>query len=142
MNTPLQNKVAETIRWLRDIWPRLEGKRPFIAFSTGKDSLALAAMVYEALEPMRPICLYAHHDMEFPTNLEYLERLRERGFAVETVHPFLSYFELMDRGIGFITLKDAWCVPMLVGTGLLDWLQRQGARSPREGVMFRGMSSS
>ena len=99
-------------------------------------------MAYEALEPARPTCLYAHHDMEFPSNLEYLERLKERGFAVEMVHPFLSYFELIERGIGFVTLKDAWCVPMLVGTGLLDWLQRQGARSPREGAMFRGMSSS
>ena len=102
----------------------------------------LAAMAYEALEPARPTCLYAHHDMEFPSNLEYLERVKERGFAVETVHPFLSYFQLIERGIGFVTLKDAWCVPMLAGTGLLDWLQRQGARSPREGAMFRGMSSS
>jgi len=142
MNKPLRDKVAQTIRRIRDIWPKLEGKRPFIAFSTGKDSLALAAIVYEALDPVRPICLYAHHDMEFPVNLEYLEQIRKRGFVVETVHPFLGYFELMDRGMGFITLKDAWCVPMLVGTGLLDWLQREGARSPREGVMFRGMSSS
>ena len=142
MNAPLQDKVKQTIRKIREIWPKLQGKKPFIAFSTGKDSLALAALLYEALQPIKPICLYAHHDLEFPANLEYLETLKERGFAVETVHPFLQYFELMDRGIGFITLRDAWCVPMLVGTGLLDWLQRQGARSPREGVMFRGTSSS
>jgi len=142
VNGPLLNKVADTVRWIRKVWPRLEGRKPFIAFSTGKDSLALAAIVYEALETVRPTCLYAHHDMEFPTNLEYLELVKKRGFVVETVHPFLSYFELLDRGIGFVTLKDAWCVPMLVGTGLLEWLQRQGARSVREGIMFRGISSS
>jgi ferredoxin len=58
------------------------------------------------------------------------------------VRPFLEYFELMDRGISFLTLKDPWCVPMLVGTGILEWLQTKGARSPREGAMFRGMSGS
>ena len=48
----------------------------------------------------------------------------------------------MERGIGFLTRKDPWCVPMLVGTGILAWLQEQGLRSPREAVMFRGMSGS
>jgi len=34
-------------------------------------------MGYEALESARPTCLCAHHDMEFPSNLEYSERLSE-----------------------------------------------------------------
>jgi len=139
---PLEAKVRETVRYLRDLWLRLENKCRFVAFSTGKDSLAMAAMLYEAVAPEKPICLYSHHELEFPGNLEYLKELRARGFAVTVVNPFLEYFELMDRGIGFLTRKDAWCVPMLVGTGILEWLQQQGLRGPREAVMFRGMSGS
>ena len=142
MQKPLANKVRETVKWLRSIWPRLEGRHRFVAFSTGKDSLALAAMLYEAVAPDRPQCLYAHHDLEFPGNLEYLEELSGRGFVVTVVRPFLEYFDLTERGIGFLTLNGPWCVPMLVGTGILEWLQRRGARSPKEGVMFRGMSGS
>ena len=121
---------------------KFEGEHRFVAFSTGKDSLALAAMLYEAVEPERPVCLYSHHNLEFPCNLEYLEKLSEHGFAIKTRHPFLEYFDLMDRGIGFITLWNAWCVPMLVGTALLEWLQQRGARNPKAGIMFRGMSGS
>jgi 3'-phosphoadenosine 5'-phosphosulfate sulfotransferase (PAPS reductase)/FAD synthetase len=113
-----------------------------VAFSTGKDSLAMTAMLYEAVAPEKPICLYSHHGLEFPVNLGYLEELRDRGFAIKIVNPFLEYFDLMERGIGFLTRKDPWCVPMLVGTGIIEWLQEQGARSPREAVMFRGMSGS
>jgi len=142
MDKTLKMKVQKTIAWIQEIFPKLKQKYPFIAFSTGKDSLAMAAMIYEAIEPERPPCLYAHHNLEFPGNLDYLAELEDRGFAVEVVNPFLEYFELTDRGIGFLTLVDAWCVPMLVGTGLLDWLRRKGARGPKEGVMFRGMSGS
>jgi 3'-phosphoadenosine 5'-phosphosulfate sulfotransferase (PAPS reductase)/FAD synthetase len=134
--------VQETVRYLRALWPRLENSRRFAAFSTGKDSLAMAAMLYGAIEPEKPVCLYSHHDLEFPGNLDYLEALKNRGFSVTVVNPFLGYFELMERGIGFLTRKDPWCVPMLVGTGILEWLQNQGAKSPREAVMFRGMSGS
>ena len=102
----------------------------------------MAAMLYEAVAPEKPVCLYSHHELEFPINLEYLDELRARGFVVKVVNPFLEYFELMERGIGFLTQKDPWCVPMLVGTGILAWLQEQGLRSPREAVMFRGMSGS
>jgi len=142
MRKPLRAKVAETIRALRTVWPRLADRKRFVAFSTGKDSLALAAMLYEAVEPERPTCLYVHHDLEFPGNLDYLEHLKANGFFVKTLRPFLEYFELMDRGIGFLTLKDPWCVPLLIGTAILEWLQKQGARGPRDGVMFRGMSGS
>jgi len=142
LRKPLADKVKETIQSLREIWPKLEGRHPFIGFSTGKDSLALAAMLYEAVGPERPTCLYAHHDLEFPGNLEYLEELKRRGFAAQVVRPFLEYFDLMDRGIGFLTLKNPWCVPMLVGTAMLEWLQQQGATGTRDGVMFRGMSGS
>jgi len=142
MNKALTTKVGQAISTMRDLWTRLRPFRSFVAFSTGKDSLAMAAMLYEAVYPERPPCLYAHHDMEFPSNLDYLAELRPHGFKTEVVRPFLSYFDLTDRGIGFITLHDAWCVPMLVGTGLLDWLRQSGARSPRSGVMFRGMSGS
>lgn len=142
MNKTLTNKVHDTIKRMREVWPKLEGKRRFVAFSTGKDSLALAAMLYEAVEPEKPQCLYVHHDLEFQSNLEYLEELKEKGFNVQTLKPFLDYFELTDRGIGFLTLTDAWCIPMLIGTGIIEWLQKQGARNPREGVMFRGMSGS
>lgn len=106
MREQLETKVKETVKSLREAWTRLEGKRRFVAFSTGKDSLALAAMLYEAVAPERPQCLYAHHDLEFPCNVEYLQELRERGFAVEVVKPFLEYFELIQRGIGFLTLWD------------------------------------
>ena len=142
MRKPLRAKVAEAIRSLRLIWPKVADRHRFVAFSTGKDSLALAAMLYEAVEPERPTCLYVHHNLEFPSNLDYLEQLKARGFVVTTLAPFLGYFELMDRGIGFLTLKDPWCVPLLIGTALLEWLRDQGARGPREGVMFRGMSGS
>jgi len=134
--------VQETVRYLRGIWQRLGGRLPFVAFSTGKDSLAMAAMLYEAVEPEKPICLYSHHNLEFPGNLDYLEELRSRGFVVEVVRPFLEYFDLMERGIGFLTRKDPWCVPMLVGTGILGGLQDKGLQSPRQAVMFRGMSGS
>ncbi len=142
MKKTLAAKVKNTIAWMRQIYSKLEHGYPFIAFSTGKDSLAMAAMIYEAIAPERLPCLYVHHNLEFPGNLDYLAELKDRGFAVEVVSPFLEYFELTDRGIGFLTLVDAWCVPMLVGTGLLDWLKRKGARGPREGIMFRGMSGS
>lgn len=142
MRKPLQAKVTETIRSMRLIWPKVADRHRFVAFSTGKDSLALAAMLYEAVEPERPACLYVHHNLEFQSNLAYLEQLKARGFAVTTLAPFLGYFELMDRGIGFLTLKDPWCVPLLIGTALLEWLREQGARGPREGVMFRGMSGT
>lgn len=140
MNKVLADKVHSTVNQIRKIWPRLEGKYPFIAFSTGKDSLAMAALIYEALEPGPPICLYSHHNLEFPVNLEYLSLLQEKGFAVETGRPFLEYFDLMERGISFLTLVESWCIPLLVGTTFLDWLQRMGASGPREGVMFRGIS--
>jgi len=142
MDKPLTTKVQKTIRALRETWRKLEGKKRFVAFSTGKDSLALTAMLYEAVGEDRPACLYAHHELEFPDNLDYLKELEDSGFAIEARRPFLEYFELMERGIGFLTLKDPWCVPMLVGTALLEWLQHQGVRGPREGAMFRGMSGS
>jgi len=142
MRKTLTTKVKNTIALIREIYPKLEDGYPFIAFSTGKDSLAMAAMIYEAIAPDKLPCLYVHHNFEFPENLEYLTELKERGFEVEVLNPFLEYFELTDRGIGFLTLKDPWCVPMLVGTALLDWLQRKSARGPKEGIMFRGMSGS
>lgn len=142
MNKALETKVKETVARLREVWRKLEGRHRFVAFSTGKDSLAVAAMLYEAVGAERPPCLYSHHDLEFPEYEEYAERMKESGFAVEVVRPFLQYFELLERGIGFLTLKDAWCRPMLIGTGLIEWLQKKGARHPREGVMFRGMSGS
>ena len=142
MRRTLARKVKNTIARMRQIYSKLEHGYPFIAFSTGKDSLAMAAMIYEAIAAERLPCLYVHHNLEFPGNLDYLAELKDRGFAVEVLTPFLEYFQLTDRGIGFLTLVDAWCVPMLVGTGLLDWLRRKGARGPREGIMFRGMSGS
>jgi 3'-phosphoadenosine 5'-phosphosulfate sulfotransferase (PAPS reductase)/FAD synthetase len=142
MNRALESKVELAIASLREIWRKLDGKHRFVAFSTGKDSLAVAAMLYEAVAPERPPCLYSHHNLEFPEYEEYAKRMKEFGFAIEIVRPFLQYFELIDRGIGFLTLKDAWCRPMLIGTGMLEWLQRQGAQNPRTAVMFRGMSRS
>jgi len=142
MNKTLTTKVKFTIKLIREIHSKLDFGYPFIAFSTGKDSLAMAALIYEALAPVKLPCLYVHHNFELPGNLDYLTELRDRGFAVEVLNPFLEYFELTDRGIGFLTLIDAWCVPMLVGTALLDWLKHKGARGPQEGIMFRGMSGS
>ena len=142
MRKTLGRKVKRTIASVRQIYPRLESGYPFIAFSTGKDSLAMAAMIYEAIAPEKLPCLYVHHSLEFPENLDYAEELKNKGFAVEVLNPFLEYFELTERGIGFLTLVDPWCVPMLVGTGLLSWLKRKGARGPKEGVMFRGISGS
>ncbi len=77
-----------------------------MAFSTGKDSLAMTAMLYEAVGPEKPVCLYSHHALEFPSNLEYLEELKDHGFVVSVVNPFLGYFDLMERGISFLTRKD------------------------------------
>ena len=119
MRKTLTTKVKNTIALMRQIYSKLECGYPFIAFSTGKDSLAMAAMIYEAITPDKLPCLYVHHNLEFPENLDYLTELKDRGFAVEVLNPFLEYFELTDRGIGFLTLVDPWCVPMLVGTGLL-----------------------
>ncbi len=142
MNLPLQMKVEKTVGWLREIWKRTEGRHRFVAFSTGKDSLALAAMLYEALEHDRPPCLCVEHELQFPVNREYLGALKTHGFDIQVLRPFLDYFELADRGIGFVTKTEPWCIPMLIGTGFLDWLQLDGARSPRSGVMFRGISGS
>ena len=142
MNKPLETKVNETVLKLREVWRKLEGRHCFVAFSTGKDSLAVAAMLYEAVGAERPACLYSHHDLEFPEYEGYAERMKTFGFALEVVHPFLQYFELMERGIGFLTLKNAWCRPLLMGTGFLEWLQKKGAKHSREGVMFRGISGS
>ncbi len=102
----------------------------------------MAAMLYEAVAPEKPPCLYSSHDFEFPECKAYLNCMRGYGFNVEIARPFLSYFELMERGMGFITRYDAWCVPMLVGTAFLDWLRGKGATSPSDGVMFRGISGS
>jgi len=140
MRKALAGQVRTVIRRMREVWKRAEGRYPFVAFSTGKDSLAMAAMLYEAVAPETPPCLYVHHDMQFPGNLEYAQELKKRGFAVEVLKPFLDYFALTQRGIGFNTLKDAWCTSLLVGTAFLEWLQRKGARSPRNGLMFRGIS--
>lgn len=142
MEKVLLNKIKDKIQQFRQVYSRVKDWRPFIAFSTGKDSLAMASMLYEALESDTLPCVYVHHDLEFPVNLQYAERLRERGFEIEIVNPFLGYFELIDRGISFITLKNPWCVPMLVGTGILHWLRNKGANSAKECVMFRGMSGS
>lgn len=94
MRKTLAKKVQTAVRTMRENWPKLQGMHPFVAFSTGKDSLALAGMLYEAVDPERPACVYAHHDLEFPGNLEYLASLEQRGFNVSVVHPFLQYFEL------------------------------------------------
>lgn len=142
MNKTLEVKVKNTIASIRENYSRIEFGYPFIAFSTGKDSLAMAAMIYEAISPDKLPCLYVHHNLEFPSNFDYIEELRDHGFTIEVLNPFLEYFELTERGIGFPTLIDAWCVPMLIGTGLVDWLKQKGATGPREGVMFRGMSGS
>ena len=139
MNKELENKVDKTIAELKKAWDVVRHRNPFVAFSTGKDSLLVASLLYEAVAPERPICLYSHHPMEFQCFLDYLETLRER-FDIHVVKPFLEYFELMDRGIGFLTLKDPWCVPLLVGTGILEWFQQRGVASPQHCFMFRGMS--
>jgi 3'-phosphoadenosine 5'-phosphosulfate sulfotransferase (PAPS reductase)/FAD synthetase len=144
MNRPLREKIAYAIQRMRRMWNASRSKVRFVAFSTGKDSLAMMAMLYEAVESENeePICLYSHHGLEFPENLHYLETIREHGFQIETVRPFLGYFDLMRRGIGFLTLYDPWCVPMSVGTGFLEWLQNRNLSSPRDAVMFRGMTGS
>ena len=135
MNTILEQKVLDTITLLRHVWAKVRDRNPFIAFSTGKDSLLVAALLYEAVAPERPICLYSHHDLEFECNLEYLKTL-QKHFDVEQVRPHLNYFELLDRGISFLTLKDPWCVPMLVGTGILDWLQKKVPKAPNRASCF------
>ncbi|RJP18460.1 MAG: hypothetical protein C4520_14510 [Candidatus Abyssobacteria bacterium SURF_5] len=142
MDKPLENKVKATVAHLRELWTRLDSKHRFVAFSTGKDSLAVAALLYEAVGSESPPCLYSHHQLEFPEYEQYAEGMRAFGFNIEIVKPFLQYFELIDRGIGFLTLKEAWCRPLLIGTGFLEWLQKKGARSPLSGVMFRGISGS
>lgn len=142
MNEALHKKIQGTIRDLRRIWKRFEGKQRFVGFSTGKDSLAVAAMLHEAITPEKPSCVYVHHALEFPDNLDYVEAMRQQGFAIDIVHPHLDYFELVDRGMSFLTLRDAWCIPMLIGTGVLEWLKAAGATTPREALMFRGMSGS
>ena len=142
MTPELDKKIDSTVERLRTLWATLKGRIPFVAFSTGKDSLAMAAMLYEAVAPEKPPCIYSHHDFEFPECHEYLKTMEGFGFKIEVARPFLSYFELMDRGIGFLTRHNAWCVPMLVGTALLEWLRCNGANSPSDGVMFRGISGS
>jgi 3'-phosphoadenosine 5'-phosphosulfate sulfotransferase (PAPS reductase)/FAD synthetase len=142
MNKALEGKVRETVLWLRGAWRKCSDFHRFAAFSTGKDSLALMAMLYEAVGEDCPPCLYVHHDLEFPSNLEYAHAIRDRGFNIQVLRPHLEYFELMKRGMGFITLKEPWCIPLLIGTGLADWLKDDGAAGAEEGAMFRGMSGS
>jgi len=142
MNRPLRTKVEKSVRWLREIWKRTEGRHRFVAFSTGKDSLALAAMLYEAVGHERPPCLYVHHELQFPVDSQYLNALKTHGFNIQVLRPFLNYFELTERGMGFATKTEPWCIPMLIGTAFLEWLRLSGAPSPRSGVMFRGISGS
>jgi 3'-phosphoadenosine 5'-phosphosulfate sulfotransferase (PAPS reductase)/FAD synthetase/ferredoxin len=142
MNQPLQTKVEKTVRWLRKIWKQTEGRHRFVAFSTGKDSLALAAMLYEAVEHERPPCLYVQHEVQFPVDSQYLDALKTHGFDIQVLRPFLNYFQLTERGIGFVSKTEPWCIPMLIGTALVEWLRLRDARSPRSGVMFRGISGS
>ena len=104
--------------------------------------MALAALLYEAVEPERPPCLYVRHNLQFPLENHYLNRLQKRGFDIQVLRPFLNYFELTERGMGFVTKTEPWCIPMLTGTAFLEWLQHQGARTPRDGVMFRGITGS
>jgi len=66
MDRPLENKIKATVAHLRQLWSQLHGKHRFVAFSTGKDSLAVAALLYEAVGSEDPPCLYSHHQMEFP----------------------------------------------------------------------------
>jgi hypothetical protein len=54
MQKPLATKVRETVQYLRTLWPKLDDKHRFVAFSTGKDSLAMTAMLYEAVETEKP----------------------------------------------------------------------------------------
>lgn len=142
MKKTLEAKVKRTIASIRKVYSKIEFGFPFIAFSTGKDSLAMAAMVYEAIIPDKLPCLYIHHNLEFSSNLDYIEELKDQGFMIEVLNPYMGYFELTKRGIGFLTLTDPWCVPMFIGTGVLDWLKQRGATGPRQGVMFRGISGS
>lgn len=137
-----EDKIKNALNTIRMTLNSSVNHTPFIAFSGGKDSLAVAALVYEALAPKKIPCIYVHHDMEFPDQIDYIKDMRNQGFDIEIVTPFLNYFELIDRGIGFLTRQGAWCVPVLVGTGLLKWLKNKGARTPREGLMFRGISGS
>jgi 3'-phosphoadenosine 5'-phosphosulfate sulfotransferase (PAPS reductase)/FAD synthetase len=57
MRKTLTTKVKNTIALIREIYPKLKDGYPFIAFSTGKDSLAMAAMIYEAIAPDKLPCL-------------------------------------------------------------------------------------
>ena len=85
MNKPLREKIAYAIQRMRRMWSASRSKARFVAFSTGKDSLAMMAMLYEAVESEneKPVCLYSHHGLEFPENLEYLETIRGMDFRLK-----------------------------------------------------------
>ena len=51
-------------------------------------------------------------------------------------------FAVAENQTASVAEWDIWCIPLLIGTGLFDWLRDQGAASVREAVMFRGMSGS
>jgi 3'-phosphoadenosine 5'-phosphosulfate sulfotransferase (PAPS reductase)/FAD synthetase len=142
MDKPLTAKIERAILFIRNIWPRIRYRNPFIAFSAGKDSLAMTALISEALESQSMPILYSSHDFEFPGHLEYINSLSSYGIITTIVHPFLNYFELVERGIGFNTLHDAWCVPYLVGSAFHAWAQEQKFSHSRQLVMFRGMTGS
>ena len=61
MDKILRAKTETAILHIKALWKKVKHHVPFIAFSTGKDSLALTAMVYEALGQDAPPCVYVHH---------------------------------------------------------------------------------
>ena len=85
MNKILTEKIKNTVELLREIYARVKHLHPFIAFSTGKDSLAMAALIYEAIAPEKIPCVYVHHNLEFANNLSYLLELENRGFWTELI---------------------------------------------------------
>ena len=143
MDKCLNNKLRNAISDIKKVWAQIETKDRFIAFSGGKDSLALSLIIYEAIDEDPPPCLYVHHDMVLPIHLEYMFDLKRKSdLKIDILHPNLNYFDLIDRGIGFLTLQGSWCKQLLIGTGFLAWLQRKGIKSTKSVVMFRGISGS
>lgn len=70
----LRNYVARAVADIRRALQR--SKRGYIAFSGGKDSTALAALVFAA-RPTVPL-IWSDDELEFPESVEFMERTKAR----------------------------------------------------------------
>ena len=124
-------------------------KRPLIAFSGGKDSLAVLALVH-AVDPTVPL-LWSDDELEYPETVEYLKTVRELAgdhMIVTLGHALHANWFRPWRNKPFH--RDPLPGALHIGTYVERWQAAQGydlvftglrageSRARRRNAMFRG----